>query len=214
MTQTRWWWVRHAPVTETNGRVYGSTDPNCDTDNPPAYQALDVILPDEAHWVTSHLRRTKQTAAAIAAAGGRVIDPAEEEGLGEQDFGDWHGLTHDEVFALQTASRFWLAPATHRAPNGESFADLCVRTTRVIHRLTDEWAGRDIIAVAHGGTIRAALALALDLDPETGLRFATDNISLTRIDHFTGDDGHAENWRVVYMNRQPHMPPEDTNQSV
>ena len=68
MTQTRWWWVRHAPVTETNGRVYGSTDPNCDTDNPEAYRALHAILPMEAHWVTSHLRRTKQTAAAIAAA--------------------------------------------------------------------------------------------------------------------------------------------------
>lgn len=209
MTQTRWWWVRHAPVTETNGRVYGSTDPNCDTDNPPAYLALHTILPEDAHWVTSHLRRTKQTAAAIAAAGGRNIDPAEEPGLGEQDFGDWHGMTYDEIYALPTARRFWLAPATMPAPNGESFADLCVRVTRVIHRLTAEWAGRDIIAVAHGGTIRAALALALDLDPETGLRFSTDNISLTRIDHYTGDDGHAENWRVVYMNRQPHMPPKE-----
>ncbi|MBN34023.1 MAG: phosphoglycerate mutase [Rhodospirillaceae bacterium] len=208
MTQTRWWWVRHAPVTETNGRVYGSTDPNCDTDNPEAYRALHAILPMEAHWVTSHLRRTKQTAAAIAAAGGRTIEPAEEEGLGEQNFGDWHGLTYDEVYTLPTARRFWIAPATHPAPNGESFADLYARAARVIHRLTDEWAGRDIIAVAHGGTIRAALSLALDLEPETGLRFATDNISITRIDHYTGDDGHAENWRVVYMNRQPHMPPE------
>jgi alpha-ribazole phosphatase len=30
-------------------------------------------------------------------------------------------------------------------------------------------AGRDVIAVAHGGTIRAALGLALGLDPEASL---------------------------------------------
>lgn len=203
MTQTRWWWVRHAPVTETQGRIYGSTDPNADTDDAAAYVALDGALPRQALWLTSHLRRTKQTAAAIAAAGGRTIDPAEEPELGEQNFGDWHGMTYNEVYALPSAHRFWLAPATHRPPGGESFADLCVRVTRVIHRLTAEWAGRDIIAVAHGGTIRAALAVALDLDPEAALRFATENLSTTRIDHFTGDDGHPESWRVAWMNRVP-----------
>lgn len=206
MTQTRWWWVRHAPVTETNGRIYGSTDPNCTTDDPPAYARLHAWLPADAHWVTSRLRRTKQTAAAIAAAGGRTIAPTEEPDLGEQDFGDWHGMTYNEVYALPSAHRFWLAPATHRPPGGESFADLCVRVSRVIHRLTDQWAGRDIVAVAHGGTIRAALAVALDLDPEAALRFATENLSLTRLDHFTGDDGHPESWRVAWINRAPGEP--------
>lgn len=203
MTQTSWWWVRHAPVTETNGRIYGATDPNADTDDPPSYAGLHAMLPPDAFWVTSHLRRTRQTAAAIAAAGGRAIDPREEPGLGEQDFGDWHGMTYNEVYALPSAHRFWLAPATHCPPGGESFADLCVRVTRVIHRLTAEWAGRDIVAVAHGGTIRAALAVALDLDPEGALRFATENLSVTRIDHFTGDDGHPESWRVAWQNRLP-----------
>lgn len=203
MTQTNWWWVRHAPVTETKGRIYGSTDPNCDTNDPDSYAGLHRLLPQDAFWVTSHLRRTKQTAAAIAAAGGRTIDPAEERDLGEQDFGDWHGMTHNEVYALPTAHRFWLAPATHCPPGGESFADLCVRVSRVIHRLTADHAGRDIIAVAHGGTIRAAIALALNLDPEAALGFATENISLTRLDHFTGDDGHPETWRVAWINRLP-----------
>ena len=208
MVQTRWWWVRHAPVTGNRGRVYGSTDPDADTDDPPSYEALHAILPMDARWVTSRLRRARQTAAAIAAAGGRAIDPREEADLGEQDFGDWHGMTYDEIRALPTAHRFWLAPATHRAPGGESFADLRVRTGRTIRRLTGDWAGRDIVAVAHGGTIRAALALALDLDPEAGLRFATDNLSLTRIDHFAGGDGHPETWRVVCLNRPPHGPPD------
>jgi alpha-ribazole phosphatase len=203
MTQTRWWWVRHAPVTENEGRIYGATDPNCDTDDAAAYAALHAALPAEALWVTSRLRRTRQTATAIARAGGRAIEPVEEADLGEQSFGDWHGMSYNEVYALPTAHRFWLAPATHRPPGGESFADVCVRVTRVIHRLTAAWGGRDIVAVAHGGTIRAALAVALDLDPEAALRFATENLSTTRIDHFTGDDGHPESWRVAWINRLP-----------
>ena len=123
MTVTRWWWIRHAPVTETDGRIYGATDPNATIEKPEAYRALDAMLPEDAVWVTSHLKRTKQTAAAIAEAGGRRIAPLEEPDLGEQSFGAWHGLTYDEVNAFADSHRFWLAPATHRPPDGESFAD-------------------------------------------------------------------------------------------
>ena len=204
MTQTCWWWVRHAPVTETNGRIYGATDPRADTFDEPSFNALHAMLPHRARWVTSHLRRTKQTAAAIAEAGGRDIAPLEEHSFGEQDFGDWHGMSYNELTRMPTAHRFWLAPASFVAPNGESFACLCARTAPAIRRLTSEWAGRDIVAVAHGGTIRAALGLALGLDPETALNFATDNLSLTRIDHHAATDRHPESWRVVYLNRPPH----------
>ena len=203
MTVTRWWWIRHAPVTETNGRIYGATDPNATIETPEAYRALDGMLPDDAIWVTSHLKRTKQTAAAIAEAGGRRIMPLEEPDLGEQSFGAWHGLTYDEVNAFADSHRFWLAPATHRPPDGESFADLTIRVSRVIHRLNDENAGRDIIAVAHGGSIRAALGVALDLEPEDALKFATENLSLTRLDHHAASGGHSPVWRVTWMNRPP-----------
>ena len=203
MTQTRWWWVRHAPVTETGGRIYGATDPNADIDDRAAFQALDGMLPRKAEWVTSHLRRTVQTASAIAAAGGRRIAPLREPALGEQNFGAWHGKTHEEVRSLPSGHRFWLAAADHRPPGGESFAELCLRTRAAIARLNEVWAGRDIVAVAHGGTIRAALGLALDLEPKGALRFATDNLSLTQIEHYAGDDRQPEGWRVACLNRPP-----------
>ena len=63
----------------------------------------------------------------------------------------------------------WFAPAIERAPNGESFVDLFERVTPAIDGLTAEHRGRDIVAVTHGGTIRAALALALGLDPQAAL---------------------------------------------
>ena len=69
-------------------------------------------------------------------------------------------------------------------------------------------AGRDIVAVTHGGTIRAALAIALGLDPEQALAFTVDNCSLTRLDHIAGPLGsHAPEsesaWRVVFVNARP-----------
>jgi alpha-ribazole phosphatase len=48
--------------------------------------------------------------------------------------------------------------------------------------------------VVHSGTVRAALALALEMAPEPALRFAIDPLSLTRIDRLTNG------WRVVCVN--------------
>ena len=53
----------------------------------------------------------------------------------------------------------------------------------------------DVIIVAHGGTIRAALAIALDIAAETALGFVIDPWSLTRLDRLD------RTWRVVWVNR-------------
>ena len=96
----------------------------------------------------------------------------------------------------------WFAPADERPPGGESFADLIERVVPAIERLNDEHRGRDIVAVTHGGTIRAALALALGLTPQAALAFSVENCSLTRIDHL--DRGRRRGlWRVVAVNHRP-----------
>ena len=33
---TRWWWVRHAPVRNDGGNIYGQSDLACDTSEDPA----------------------------------------------------------------------------------------------------------------------------------------------------------------------------------
>ena len=87
------------------------------------------------------------------------------------------------------------------APGGESFMDLYHRVTAAIARINIEAAGRDVIAVGHGGTIKAALGLALGGEPAKGLAFDIDNCSVTRLDHFASA-GHA-NWRLPMVNQQP-----------
>ncbi len=80
---------------------------------------------------------------------------------------------------------------------------LIARAEAAIRRLNASHGGRDIVAVAHGGTIRAALSVALKLDPEMALGFSSDNLALTRIDHIAGSEGEA--WRVVGVNLPPRQ---------
>ncbi|MEX2647635.1 MAG: histidine phosphatase family protein [Alphaproteobacteria bacterium] len=202
LTVTRWWWVRHAPVINPDGTIYGSTDPIADVSDTASFDGLARKLPPGAVWVTSHLTRARQTAEGIRAAGLDTGTPRVEPDLGEQNFGAWHGLSYEEVDRAMGGHRFWLAPARHRPPEGESFVELIERAVPVILRLTAEHVGRDIVCVAHGGTIRAAVAHALGLDPEIALRISTVNLGITRLDHL-GEDGRADAWRVGWINLAP-----------
>jgi alpha-ribazole phosphatase len=204
---TRWWWVRHAPVTVNNGRCYGQTDHPCDCSDTAAFAGLAAKLPQDAVWVTSPLLRTHMTAAGIVRAGLPGPDPIPGPGvlvepeLIEQHFGEWQGKTYAELaeHSGNLWPRFWLAAAHQAPPGGESFVQLLARAHPGILRLSHKHAGRDIIAVTHGGTIRAAVALALDLAPEAALAVSIDNLSVTRIEHFAGDEA-AHRWRVTTVN--------------
>ena len=206
--ETRWWWVRHAPVPD-GGRIYGQSDLDCDCSDEVVFAALVRTLPHDAVWLTSNLKRTHQTAAAImaAAAGRHSGQPIAIPEFAEQHLGQWQGLVRHEFHAARGAAAhaFWLAPAHERAPGGESFEDLAARVTPAIDRLTAEHRGRDIIAVTHGGTIKAALSLALAIPVENALAFAIDNCSITRLDHLGGGTSEAR-WRVVTVNQRPWGP--------
>ncbi len=204
LTVTSWWWVRHAPVTTHGGRLYGQSDVPANTKDRGAFEGLAAQLPKGALWITSHLQRTHQTANAIAEAGHPVATPLVEEDLAEQSFGDWQGLTYAEV-AAERAGRdhpFWIAPAEHTVPGGESFSHVVDRVSGAVQRLSERHAGRDIVAVAHGGSIRAALGHALGIAPAQALSFTIDNCSITRIDGFHNLDGRLD-WCVVGVNLPP-----------
>ncbi|WP_259781322.1 histidine phosphatase family protein [Aestuariispira ectoiniformans] len=201
---TRWWWVRHAPVTAHKGTIYGQRDLPCDVDDTDTFKALATMLPDEAACITSTLQRTHQTADAIAAQGLTFAERQAEADLVEQSFGDWQGHSFAEFDHIRDniAHRYWSAPAYERPPNGESFADVIARVAPAVTRLTAEHSGKDIVAVVHGGTIRAAIAFALGIDADKALAFAINNCSVTRLDHI--DLGETQSWRINVVNWLPH----------
>ncbi len=208
---TRWWWVRHAPVIGANGRIYGSSDIDCDVSDTAHFKLLAQALPEGAVWFTSHLTRAIKTARAIAEARLDFPDlpgfpePAVEKDLGEQNFGDWQGMSWDKMREAdpEAYDAFWSDPARNRPPGGESFADQIARTGAVIDRLGERHKGRDIVAVVHGGTIRAAMSVALKLEPEQGMAIQFDTLSISVLENVEEGllRGRGGVWRVVGVNR-------------
>ena len=215
--KTRLFLVRHAVVRENHGKVYGAEDMNCDCSDHAQFAWLAENLPAKSPYVTSALKRTQQTANAAIAKGYSGEHVASFAELNEQCFGAWEGLSYDEIRDQYGASaeRFWLAPAGKRPPStemkiAESFHDLATRTNKALQQITKDHAGKDVVIFAHGGTIRAALAIAMGLyQPENpdGLSpifgFKVDNLSLSRLDHvaYTTEAGTAdEYWRIGLFN--------------
>ena len=204
---TRWWWIRHAPVPD-GGRIYGQGDVDCDCGDTEIFRILARELPRNAVWVTSNLKRTTQTAQAILGADeGKRLSGVQLRAIpafAEQHLGEWQGQERKAFYAARKVGThtLWFAPASERPQGGESFEDLMQRVVPAIERLTTEHRGRDIVAVTHGGTIRAAVGFALGLPAQASLSFSVENCSLTRLDHLPAGGGDGL-WRVVSVNHRP-----------
>jgi len=190
--ETHLWLIRHAPVDGPRGVIHAPDAP-ADLSGAVAFAALQAKLPRASYAVCSPARRTSETAARLG------LTATEDDAFREQDFGDWTGRRHSEIEAeLGAAYRaFWNAPGINKPPGGESFADQIARARTGLARLP---AG-DVVLVVHSGTIRAVLAIALELAPELALRFVIDPLSLTRIDRL------ESSWRVVAVNQLPLLTP-------
>ncbi|MGY4476256.1 histidine phosphatase family protein [Bradyrhizobium sp. USDA 3364] len=184
--ETRLWLIRHARVDGPRGVIHAPDAP-ADLGDAAAFAGLQARLPGGAHVICSPARRTCETAARLGLAA------TEDDAFREQDFGDWTGRRHSEIeqeLGPAAYRAFWNSPGTNRPPGGESFADQIARARAGLARLP---AG-DVVLVVHSGTIRAILAIALELAPELALRFVIDPLSLTRIDRLENA------WRVVAVN--------------
>ena len=203
MTTTRWWWVRHGPVNNPEGQIYGRADPAANLSDEARLRALAGQLPDAAVWVTTTLRRARDTACWLAGRVPGTPTVRQDDRFREQSFGDWEGATWESIPAEESAG-YWRDPVTSVPPGGESFADVIERVASAIDHLNGAGAGGDIVVVAHAGAIRAALVHALACPPEGGLAFQLAPLSLTRLDAIRRD-GKVW-WRVGGVNLSAEPP--------
>jgi len=201
MQPTNLWLIRHALVDE-NARaiLYGTMDvelcPTTLVEQAPMYRALAERLPRPANWVVTPLSRTRRTAQAIFAAGYPAQELTVEPGLIEQHLGEWQGLVHAALPArlAQPKHPFWPLAGTELPPGGETFVEMIARVGPAIEALAVRYAGQDVVAVSHGGAIRAAVAHCLRIGADNALHLSVNNLSLTRLER------HDDGWRVVCVN--------------
>jgi probable phosphoglycerate mutase len=142
------------------GRFQGHADPPLnDTGRMQAAElAAELADAELAAVYSSPLRRAIETARVVAAA--RELEPLALDALREIDVGSWQGLTRAEIetrFPDQFAR--WLDYEQGWA-DGETYEEMSQRVVAALLELAVEHGGKQILAVTHGGPIRAAFAFA------------------------------------------------------
>jgi broad specificity phosphatase PhoE len=85
------------------------------------------------------------------------------EDLSEIGFGDWDGLTNEEVFtAYEEQYNAWRGSFEVAPPQGESLKDFDARVRRAFDSILANYSGQTVVVVAHVMPIRALLRLAND----------------------------------------------------
>jgi broad specificity phosphatase PhoE len=142
------------------GRFQGHADPPLNgTGRAQAVELSVALKADELAVVySSPLRRALETAEIVAASHG--LQPVQLDALREVDVGSWQGLIRAEIeerFPEQFAR--WL-DYDQGWQDGESYDELGRRVVAALLELANRHAGQRILAVTHGGPIRAAFAFA------------------------------------------------------
>jgi len=135
-------------------------------------------------FYASDLHRAMETAAIIAEPHGKAVCPV--PALREINFGYWEGLTHSQIAAIypQELERWLFGAGDAVVPGGESFAQVRQRAWRALEEMVKAHRGQTILAVSHGGTIRAVLCAALNMVTESVWRLAQDNAAVNIIDFY------------------------------
>lgn len=154
--------------------------------------------PLTAVW-SSPLARARETAAIIAAPQRLAVQEA--EAFKEMGFGDWEGLTRDEVRArFADAHRAWAeTPAEARWPGAETLTSVRARVLEGLQALRAAHAGQTVCLVSHGITARVLILEALGLGLE---RLWTFHLSSTGISELE----FREDWTTLHrMNSLIHL---------
>jgi broad specificity phosphatase PhoE len=176
--------VRHAePTDDFRGRCYGRLDIELSEAGVMQSRRLATALADEpvAALVSSPRVRARATADAIAEPHGLTVQVVDD--LRELDFGDVEGMTYDEIAVTRPEfyAQWMASPTTVRFPGGEGYVELQARVLAAVAGLREAYEGRVVVAVSHGGPIRAVAAEALGLAPDRIFRLAIEPASITRV---------------------------------
>jgi broad specificity phosphatase PhoE len=120
--------------------------------------SVELMAEELAAVYSSPLRRAYETAEIVAAS--RGLEPVTVDELREVDVGSWSGLRRAEIeqrFPEQYAR--WLDYG-QGWEDGETYEEMAERVVRAVLELAAAKDGERILAVTHGGPMRAVSAFA------------------------------------------------------
>ena len=187
---TKFWWIRHAPVIGNEDCCYGNNEVECDLSDIKLFIDLEKKLPKNSLVFTSPLSRAINTYLKVNSLrclsnNRHTIDSR----VTEQNLGSWAGMKYNELIKktkkLGVFSDNWLMDSQFCPPGGESFIQLQKRVEAFLNEILKKYKKKNIIIFSHGGPIRAAISIALNIKDKQVLPITIDNTKLTRIDYDT-----------------------------
>jgi broad specificity phosphatase PhoE len=144
---------------------------------------------------SSPLERTRETAEILSARLGLPVGYRDD--VIELDFGEWTGLTFDQVRADERWELWRSCRSIAAVPGGESMRQVQDRAVGALLDLHQAHRDETVAIVSHGDVIRAAVlfALGMPLDAYSRLEIGLASVSTIRID----DTGI----RVPVLNERP-----------
>lgn len=128
---------------------------------------------------SSPIERALETAEPLAAASQLPVTIL--DGLIEVDFGEWTGMSFDDLAARNDWRRFNDARAMAIVPNGERAADVQSRIMAALDDLRRRHGGHTIAAVSHADVIRSAVLYVAGTSLDHWYRFEISPGSITTI---------------------------------
>jgi broad specificity phosphatase PhoE len=176
------------------GRFQGHADPPLNRTGLDQAVELSVALmaAELAAIYSSPLRRALETAEVIAAS--RRLEPVTVDGLREVDVGSWSGLTRAEIEQRFPEQYLRWLDYGQGWEDGETYEEMGKRAVAALLELAAAHEGERVLAVTHGGPIRAAFAFAAGTShaearrtgPQVGnaflAEFAVEDGALRRLD--------------------------------
>lgn len=162
------------------------------------WEQMWAAMPATPPWtqiVSSPLQRCRQFAEALQARHGIAVSV--DERLKEVGFGEWEGKSPALIQQLdaEAYAAFYRDPVRHRPAGAEPWEEFSTRVSAALDALVQDFAGRQVLVVAHAGVVRAAVAGVLNADAGAAYRIRVDNAGLTRLRY----DG--QRFSLDYLNR-------------
>ncbi len=154
----KWIWIRHGETDmNAQGRYLGHRDARLnDKGRIQACQLAQQLKKMKINRIySSDLTRCMETADMIAAS--PVQQPTPVQALRELDFGEWDGLSYEEIMSADPhhAQRWYQNPFEVAPPRGETLAMLSKRVDDWLKHLQRSLHEHETAAiVSHGGVVR------------------------------------------------------------
>jgi alpha-ribazole phosphatase len=185
---SRIWLVRHGEPAGVRGRCYGKLDIGLSAAGRAQMERSAACLKAEPFEAIYASPRVRTMESARIVANFHDCDCHEDAGLCEIDFGDFEGLTYDEIAMRYPAIyRQWMeSPTEVQFPHGESFAGMRVRVLRAFEAIRERHEDGTVAIVTHGGVIRIVLAWALEMPDRCLFRLAQDYAAMNLLSWVDG----------------------------